>query len=253
VSSVTLNDGTTSLLVMRTWVTGDPSSPDSHSSIVYLTPSSGAFAYAERHVFQSGGVDTMSLYSLDNVGTAVTTSTFNPATAASQNVDGMDGDAGTIVGDDGGDDSGDDASAFDGGAGDDSGDDAGDDAGDDGGQAISPPRANFHPGRRHFDTPAPTTVSASCALCADGLLALHYTGLIALTAVGTGAATAVCALVGIPTAEVGGVACHLIVAAVGFSASQIPSDAQGRANMCNSIDQDITLGAVPPICPAKLP
>jgi len=151
--------------------------------------------------------------------------TFNPANAEQQNID-SNADAGPIevaAGDDAG------ASA-------EAGDDGGAEAGDLSGQAAGG-TLTLQGGSAGLST------SESCSLCANGLLAAKLVGVVAAFATGTGAATAACALVGIPTAEVGGVACHLIVGALGL-ASQIPSGFTAREGLCNEISNGI-LGMAP--------
>lgn len=87
--------------------------------------------------------------------------------------------------------------------------------------------------------------SWGCSICANGLLAAKLVGVASMYATGTGAATAACALVGIPTAELGGIACHVVVVALS-SAAALPLDFEGRAGVCNYVSHEL-LGAKP-IC-----
>jgi hypothetical protein len=245
--SVGFADGTSAILASREWLNGDPSSPSSRSSIVYVDPPSGTpFGYAEQHVYQSGNVDVASFWTLDGQGGGFQAAggyTFNPANAEQQNVDSNAGnvpitqvDGGGGGGNEGGSESA-DAGGGDSGASEDaseSADGGSDDS--DGGIMVG--------SRRELGLLSNGTTD-SCALCADGLLAAKLIGIGAAYATGTGAATAVCALVGIPTAEAGGVACHLVVVAVS-TAALLPWDFNSRASDCNYVSS--TVLGMNPVC-----
>ena len=98
----------------------------------------------------------------------------------------------------------------------------------------------------NVDAGATSGHSLSCSACANALLVAKLAGVVAAYGLGTGAATAVCAIVGIPTAEAGGLVCHLVVVAVS-AAMTLPMSFDDRASVCNTISHDI-LGA-PYVCP----
>lgn len=87
--------------------------------------------------------------------------------------------------------------------------------------------------------------STECSVCANGLLGVKLVGVAAAYATGTGAATTACALVGIPTAELAGIACHVIVVALSTAAA-LPLAFDDRAGVCNYVTHDL-LG-MHPLC-----
>jgi hypothetical protein len=265
--SVGFSDGTSAIVATREWVTGDASSPSSRSSIAYISPPSGTpFGYAEKHVYQAGNVDVASFWTLDSPGAkgfqAAGGYTFNPATAEQQNVDsnagnvpitpydgGADGSAAPPSADgaspeaaSGTEDAATEDAVAEGGAAD--GGAADGESESDGGAMGQAVQGNLSGSLRTQGLLSNGTTD-SCALCADGLLAAKLLGVAAAYATGTGAATAVCALVGIPTAEVGGVACHIVVVAVS-TAALLPWNFDARAGDCNYVSH--TVLGMNPIC-----
>jgi hypothetical protein len=250
--SVGFSDGTSALLVSREWVTGSATSPSSRSSIVYVTPPSSApFGYAEQHVYQTGNVDVASFWTLDNSSgntlQAAGGYVFNPANAEQQNLDSNAGPVGVEQYDGGSESSTSDSGAptDDGSTGTNPTDAASTDGGTTTEEDAEADGGDSGIGLGLVAQGLQSGSSVSCDLCANGLLVAKIVGVGAAYAYGTGAATAVCALVGIPTAEVGGVACHLITLAVS-SAALLPWSFADRAADCNYVSS--TVLGMNPVC-----
>lgn len=88
--------------------------------------------------------------------------------------------------------------------------------------------------------------SLACVACADVLLVAKVLGVGAAYSTGTGASTVICGIVGIPTAEVAGPACHLLIVALS-SAMLLPWTFDERAGVCGWVSHEV-LG-LPNICP----